>query len=205
MRPPAADREQQDQHGLCHASERDDPGVFQGSSDAGGQGDGHQHAADRRRCDDPSGRSEGPRHPCGKGPNSQHREERHESAGHQVARKGTERQARARAERYHLARTPGALEGGRTRGVGTEGGGRGVRRGDQPQRRPDDDRHPSSRTQREQGLQPRLLDREPGSHDLPEGSQPSHEVDPVRMPCRVSAAWSTCGRRAGKPPAPPRN
>lgn len=36
------------------------PGVFQGSSDAGGQGDGHQHAADRGRCDDPSGRSEGP-------------------------------------------------------------------------------------------------------------------------------------------------
>lgn len=187
MRPPTADREQQDQHGLRHASERDDPGVLQGSPDARGQGDGHQHAADGRRCDDPSGRSDGPRHPRGKGPYGQQREERHQSPRRQVAHEGAERQTRARAERDHLAWTPGALEGGPTRGVGTEGGGRGVRRGNQPQCQPDDDRHPSSRAQREQGLQPRLLEREPGSHDLPEGPQPRHGCEPSRnaLPGRV--------------------
>lgn len=201
MRPPTADREQQDQQGLHHAAECDDSGVLQGSSEARGQGDGHQHAAHGRRCDDPSGRSEGPRHPCGKGPYGQQGEERHESTRRQVAHEGAEGQSRARAERDHLAWTPGALEGGPTRGVGAEGGGRGIRGGSQPERRRDDERHPSRRAQREQGLQPRLLDREPGAHDLPEGSQPRHGCEPSRS---AASAWWRCDSRARKTPARPK-
>ncbi len=213
MRPPTADREQQDQQGLHHASERDDPRVLQGSPDAGRQGDGHQHAADRRRCNDPSGRSNGPRHPRGKGPYGQQGEERHESPRRQVAHEGAERQTRARAERDHLAWTPGALEGGPARGVGAEGGGRGIRRRDQPQRRADDDRHPSSRAQRKQGLQPRLLDCEPGSHDLPEGPQPRHGCEPSRnaLPGRLRRATPgtladrAVGEHTPRPSSWPRN
>lgn len=199
MRPPTADREQQDQQGLRHSPERDDPGVLQSPPDARGQGDGHQHAADRRRCDDPGCRSDGPRHPRGEGPYGQQWEERGESPRRQVAYEGAERQTGARAERDHFAGTPGALESGCASGVSTEGGGRGVRRGGQPQRRPDDDRHPHSCAQREQGLQSRLLDRESGSHDLPEGPQPRHGQEPSRtpLPGRAGHAAESVEHEAG--------
>lgn len=199
MRPPTADREQQDQQGLRHAPERDDPGVLQGPPDARGQGDGHQHAADRRRRDDPGGRSDGPRHPCGKGPYGQQWEERRESPRGQIPEEGAECQTYARAERDDFAGTPGALERGCARGVGAEGGGRGVRRGGQPQRRPDDERHPHSCAQREQGLKSRLLDREPGSHEFPEGPQPRHgqEPSPAPLPGRAGHAAENVEHEAG--------
>src|SRR5690606_20343170 len=86
----------------------------------------------------------------------------------------------------HLARTPGPLEGGGTLGVRTEGGGRGVSRGDQP----------------------RLLDREPGSRDLPMVRGHLTHVSPAGTPCRGASAappppdgTALCGRAPpGRPP-----
>ncbi len=118
MRRPTADREQQDQRSLYPAPERDHPGVIQGLPYVGGQGDSHQHAADRRRRDDPGGRSDGPGHPRHKSPYGQQGQERHESPRCQVTHEGAERQTRTCTDCDHLARAPGALESGATCGVG---------------------------------------------------------------------------------------
>lgn len=195
MRSPTPDREQQDQHGLRHAPECDDPGVLQGSPDARGQGDGHQHAAHGRRCDDPSGRSDGPRHSRGKGPYGQQREERHESPRGQVAHEGAERQTRARAERDHLAWTPGALEGGPTRGVGTEGGGRGIRRGDEPQRRPTTIATPAAVRSASRGSSRVSSIVSPDRTTSPKARSHVTGVSLAGTPCRVASA-AAAGRGA---------